>query len=221
LTEGKTVGTSAAGVIRLNQEESLCITAPVVSGIGETEILKRITIAIVNQPPDMVLAEVLVLSKQITITDCEVFNNKVLVNGTLKKLLHPVFSPFPVPGVTSSDCELTVGSSPFTAILRCNISACIPVPGACPGDQCVVEEACITAEQDFLIDENNDQIPDRFEEKLCIRIRVKTIRNQQVTISPETPSICPEVSTLAPCPAPPCPPQIGLPITTIVQRQGM
>ena len=70
---------SAAGASPAQVAEPICITAPVVSGSGETEILQRVLIDTEADFPELV--EVLVLPQRVTITDCEVFTNRVMVNG--------------------------------------------------------------------------------------------------------------------------------------------
>jgi hypothetical protein len=201
-------------------EEPICIGAPVVSGIGETEVLERIVIDL-NQfltaaedagllPVDFVgsVVEAVVLSKRVTIQDCEVFTNKVIVNGTLHKDILFKVAPDVQPTnaadvfVTATDCTITFAET-VDVVLDCPFGAVIPVPGACPGDQCEVVLACVEAEKDLLIDTDGDGAADQFEEKVAILIRVKTVRQQLVTIQPVA-NICPEFPTFPPCPTSPC-----------------
>jgi hypothetical protein len=201
-------------------EEPICIGAPVVSGIGETEVLERIVIdlgqlttAAINAgllPANIGPAvEAVILTKKVIITDCEAFTNKVIVNGVLHKdILFKFQAATPtVDGpifVTPSDCTITLADT-LDVVLDCPFGACIPVPGACPGDKCEVILACVDAEKDLLIDTTGTGDPDLFEEKVCILIRVKTIRQQLVTIQPVTPNLCPEFPPFPNCP-PGCPP---------------
>lgn len=215
------------------QVEPVCITAPIVSGFGETEVLERIVLDLDELALAAITAlllptaigpvvEVVALSKRVTITDCEVFTNKVLINGLLHKDLLFKFAAITLIAsllgivVTANDCTVTIADT-LDLILDCPFGACITVPGACPGDQCFIETACIDAERETLIDNDADGAADLFEEKVCIRIAVKTIRNQQVTITPTEPNICP-----GPAPTPVCPtvclPQQGLPTSVTVVR---
>lgn len=174
-------------------EEPICIGAPVVSAIGETEVLERIVInlddfitgaigaGILDDGFTGDVLEAVVLSKRVTITDCEVFTNRVIVNGCLHKdilfkvapttVVAPPTTIFP----TGADCTITFAET-VDVVIDCPIAAVISVPGACPGDQCEVVLACVEAERDLLIDTDGDGAADLFEEKVVILIRVRTIR---------------------------------------------
>jgi hypothetical protein len=214
----------------------ICIGAPVVSGLGEDEILERVVVDLTALtaaaitagilPPGITfrVAEAVVLSKRVSIDECEVFTNKVLVNGTLHKDILFKFVPTTAPilttgVVTTGDCSAVLART-VDVVLDCPFGACIPVMGACPGDTCVIENACIDAEKDLLIDTNFDTIPELFEEKVCILIQAKTLRQTNITITPTLPNICPPTPTTPACPSPPCPPTVGLPTTTFVSRRG-
>lgn len=221
-------------MIRASQVEPICISAPTVSGVGETEVLERIVIDLaalaaagaaagILSSATLEAVEVVALSKRISITECEVFTNKVLLNGVLHKdLLFKFATVTQVTEadvlLTSNDCTLTLAET-LDLVVDCPFGACIPVPGACPGDTCLVENACVEAEKELLIDLDTDGMADQFEEKVCILLQVKTIRNRQITITPNTDNICPGFTPLPVCPTPPCPPQIGLPSSVFVQRR--
>lgn len=206
----------------VQQVQPICVNAPVVSGIGDTEILQRLTLdlgglltAVAGLLPFVggFVADAVLLSKRVEITECDVFTNKVLVNGVLHKdvlLKIAPITPLPLPGVLTSpsDCSVTV-AVPVDLVIDCPFGACITVPGACPGDTCQIERACVDAEKDLLINTNGDAFPEVLEEKVCIHLTVKTIRNQQVTILPAEPNICPQ----PPVPSANCPtvcPDTGL-----------
>jgi hypothetical protein len=213
--------------------EPVCIGAPVVSGIGEEEILERVVLnlgvlataalaaGILPAGTTGSFTEVVVLSKRVTIQECEVFTNKVLVNGTLHKDLlfkfTPTTAPFTTGLITTGDCTALLNFT-IDVTLDCPFGACIMIPGACPGDTCVIENACVDAEKELLIDINGDNIPEFFEEKVCILIRAKTVRQTLITITPTLPNICPTFPSSTPCPTPVCPPQIGLPSSVFVSR---
>ncbi len=198
----------------------ICLSAPVVAGAGETEVFEVISLsipallaAIAPLLPTGIaapmLSEVVALTKRVTITDCEVFNGKVLVNGILHKdLLLKILPTTPSTAlagavVGSTMCVLSAGT-PVDLAVDCPFGACITVPGACPGDRCQVELACVDAEKELLIDTTGTGVASIFEEKVCIRIQVKAIRNQQVTITPTLPNICPVFVPTSTCPPSPC-----------------
>lgn len=213
----------------------VCVSAPVVSGAGETEVLERIRLSVPALltaiapflPATLVapvLKEVVVLSQRVTITDCEVFNGKVLVNGLLhKNLLLKVFPTTTSPALTGAvigggDCTVAVGT-PVDLAVDCSFGACIPVPGACPGDHCQIERACIDAEKELLIDTTGTGMPNLFEEKVCILLQVKTIRNTQVTITPNAVNICPTFPPPSVCPPTGCIDGL-LPSSKFISRPG-
>ncbi len=219
--------------------EPICIAAPAVSGLGETEILERIVIDLstfAESAADAGLltacdpttetcevVDVVVLSKRVEITECEVFTNKVLVNGILHKDLLFKFAITTDTTLTDSlltnnDCTLTLTET-VDLVIDCPFGACIPVPGACPGDTCLIENACVEAEKELLIDTNGDGIADQFEAKVCILLQAKTIRNQQVMISPTEPNMCPQFTPVPTCPPNPCPSQVGLPSSVFITRR--
>jgi len=216
------------------QVEPICITAPTVSGLGETEVLERIVLDLAELAEagnaagilslaTLVALEVVALSKRISITECEVFTNKVLINGVLHKDLLFKFAAETQPlatdiSLTPGDCSFILAET-LDLVIDCPFGACISVPGACPGDTCLVENACVEAEKELLVDINGDGIPDQFEEKVCILLQVKTIRNQQVTITPATVNICPSFTPLPACPPGPCPSQTSLPSSVFINRQ--
>ncbi|MCG0239752.1 MAG: hypothetical protein L6E13_11370 [Firmicutes bacterium] len=213
------------------QEEPVCILAPTVSGLGETEVLERIVIDLAELVLAAVTAgllpagttsvvEAVTLVKRVTVTECEVFTNKVLLNGILHKdLLLKVGAETPLDLsdtlLTANDCTVQPVAT-LDLVIDCPFGACITVPGACPGDRCEVELACVDAERDLLIDTNGDGVADQLEEKVCILLRVKTIRNQQITVQPVT-NICPEFTPQPTCP-PPSPCLQFLPSSTFVSR---
>lgn len=214
-------------------EEPVCIGAPVCTGIGETEVLERIVLDLEEFTAAAIAAgllpvgftgsvvEAVALSKRVVITECEVFTNKVLVNGLLHKDLLFKFAPDTQPDfgpvlLTNTDCTLTLAET-VDLVVDCPFGACITVPGACPGDKCEVILACVDAEKELLIDTDADGFADQFEEKVCILIRVKTNRHQMITVQPVT-SICPHFTSNSACPPSPCPDQVGLPSTTFVVR---
>jgi hypothetical protein len=216
-------------------EEPICIGAPVVSAIGETEVLERIVIDLADFITGAIgagilpvgftgdILEAVVLTKRVTITDCEVFQNKVIVNGCLHKdILFKIAPAGATPPPTTifpngADCTITFAET-VDVVIDCPIAAVISVPGACPGDQCEVVLACVEAERDLLIDTDGDGTAELFEEKVAILIRVKTIRQQLVTIQPVA-NICPTFPTTTPCPTSPCGTTTGtLPTTTLVFR---
>jgi hypothetical protein len=215
----------------VQQVTPVCIKAPVVAGAGETEVLERITLDVPTLltivapllPAGLLnptLAEVVVLTKKVTITDCEVFNGKILVNGLLHKdlllkILPTTNQNLSTAVVGGTDCVLRAGV-PVDLAIDCPFGACITVPGACPGDQCQVELACVDAEKELLIDTNGDGLPELFEEKVCIRIQVKAIRSTQLTITPNETNICPQFPPVSTCPPSPC--LQFLPASTTVQR---
>lgn len=201
--------------VHISQEAPICITAPVVTGSGDAEVLQRLTLdlpallaaaaAAGLLPFAGFVADAVVLTKRVEITSCEVFTNKVLINGVLHKdVLLKVAPVTPVavpPGTISpADCALAV-AMPLDLIIDCPFGACITVPGACPGDTCQIERACVDAERETLISTPTSPFPTTLEEKVCIRLAVKAIRNRQVTILPVEPNICPGA-----VPEPVCPP---------------
>jgi hypothetical protein len=220
-------------LVRPSQTEPICIAAPSVSGIGETEVLERIVIDLIAlaaggaaagilTSPALIPIEVVVLSKRVTITECEVFTNKILVNGVLHKDLLFKFASLTEVSETAllsgGDCELTLAET-LDLVVDCPFGACIPVPGACPGDTCLIENACIEAERELLIDTTGDTIADQFEEKVCILIQAKSIRNRQVTITPNAENICPGFTPIPDCPENSCMSNVGLPSSTFVTRR--
>lgn len=196
------------------QVEPICIKAPVVSGFGEGEVLQRLlldlpsllaAVAGLLPFPAAYVADAVVLTKRVEITQCEVFPNKVLINGILHKdvlLKIAPITPVNLTGVqvAPGDCSIAV-ATPLDLVIDCPFGACITVPGACPGDRCEIERATADAEKEVLINTNADPFPEQLEEKVCIHLAVKTIRDRQVTILPVEPNICPE-----PTPPPTCPP---------------
>lgn len=221
-------------LVRPSQAEPICIAAPSVSGIGETEVLERIVIDLVALAAAGAAAgilttatlepiEVVVLSKRVTITECEVFTNKILVNGVLHKDLLFKFASLTTVSETAllsgGDCTLTLAET-LDLVVDCPFGACIPVPGACPGDTCLIENACIEAERELLIDTDGDTIADQFEEKVCILIQAKSIRNRQVTITPNEDNICPGFTPIPDCPTnSACLSNTGLPSSVFITRR--
>lgn len=202
-------------------DQPVCISAPVVAGAGETEVFQMITLSVPallaaiapllppTFPVPPTLSEVVVLTKRVTITECEVFTNKVLVNGLLHKdLLLKILPTTPSTALAAAvvggtSCTLNAGST-VDLTIDCPFGACITVPGACPGDRCSVDLACVDAEKELLIDTTGTGVPSIFEEKVCIRIRVKAIRTSQITVAAITPNICPTFPPLPTCPEGPC-----------------
>lgn len=214
--------------------EPICITAPAVAGIGETEVLERIVLDLDALTLAAIAAgllptgigpviEVVVLSKRVTISECEVFTNKALINGVLHKDLLFKFAAVTLVAdllgitLTANDCTLAIADT-LDLVLDCPFGACVTVPGACPGDTCLVERACVDAEKELLIDTDGDGLADQFEEKVCILLQVKAIRNQQITITPTEPNICPTFTPIPVCPPNPCPNPTGLSSSTFIRR---
>lgn len=207
---------SRVGDLMIKQVEPICIRAPVVSGLGEAEVLQRLVLdldALISAASatgllpltTVYVADAVLLTKRVEITQCDVFRNKVLVNGLLHKdillKVAPV-TPVSLTGVevTNTDCDITV-AFPLDLIIECPFSACVAVPGACPGDTCEIEKACVDAEKEVLVNTDPDPYPEQLEEKVCIQLVVKTIRDRQVTIVPAEVNICPGTE-----PKPECPP---------------
>jgi len=212
--------------IRLSQVEPICIGAPVVSGTGSDEVLERVVIDIpallagasTLLPIGLVtVVEVVVLSKRIIPQRTTVMNNKAIVDAILHKdLLFKIAAPLATPAgiVTVGDCAATIAVT-LDVVLDCPFSTCVPVPGACPGDFAQVN-FCIEAEQENLIAPTIGAPPTLFEEKVCIRADVITLRTTTVTITPTVPSICPTSPLTTPCPTPTCQSQVGLPTSVLV-----
>jgi len=214
-----------------HHHDPISIAAPIVSGQGESEVLERIVLDLAElaaagaaagllTSATLVALEVVALSKRISITECEVFTNKVLINGVLHKDLLFKFAAITQPlatdlSLTGSDCTFILAET-LDLVIDCPFGACVPVPGACPGDTCLVQNACVEAEKELLIDTDGDALPDQFEEKVCILLQVQTIRNQAVSITPATIIPGPPTPT---CPPSPCPSQVGLPSSVFITRQ--
>lgn len=201
--------------------DPVCLSAAVVAGAGESEVLQRIVLDLGELGAAAISAgvlpgdflgnalEVVVLSERLEITDCEVFPEKVLVNGMLHKNLLFKLAPVDQPDFTRATLgggcpanSLTVAQL-LDISIDCPVDACVSVPGACPGDQCVVDLACVDASQERLIDLDGDGLPEQFEEKVCMRIRVSTIGNRQVSVTPSA-NRCPQFLPPSKCPATPC-----------------
>lgn len=212
--------------------EPVCLNAPVISGIGETEVLQRIVLDLAEFTTAAEAAgllptgfqggaiEVVVLAKKVTVTECEVFTNKVLVNGILHKNLLFKFAPDNQPDfsntlLTNDDCTLLFAET-VDLVVDCPFGACIPVPGACPGDRCEIDLACVNAEKELLIDTDGDGAADQFEEKVCILVRVRTVRDRHLTVQPTT-DVCPDFTPIPKCPPDPC--QGSLPGSARITRQ--
>lgn len=201
------------------QPEPVCLHAPVISGIGETEVFERIVLDLDDLKAAAETArllptgfkgsvvEVVVLAKKVQITECEVFTNKVLINGNLHKNLLFKFTPDNQPDLsdallTANDCILSLAET-VDLVVDCPFGACITVPGACPGDRCEVDLACVDAEKELLIDTDSDGVADQFEEKVCILVRVRTVRDQNLTVQPHG-DVCPRFTPVPTCPPDPC-----------------
>jgi len=216
------------GVVTPAQQPApVCISAPVVSGTGSEEVLERVVISI----PNLITAagallpvgattvvEVVVLSKRVIPQRVTVMSNKVLIDAILHKdLLFKVLAPGVDTSavVTSGDCTATLAAT-LDVVLDCPFGICVPVPGACPGDIAQVR-FCIEAEQENLIAPTLGATPTLFEEKVCIRADVVTLRPTNITITPTEPSVCPDpTQPTTPCPTPICPTTVGLPTSVLV-----
>lgn len=179
------------------EAQPICVHLPTIVGIGETEVLERLVLsvpalnaAVAPLLPTVgsrtILSEVVPLSQGITVTDREVFNGKILLNGTLHKDLLLKYRPImftPPPGlvVGASTCMVCPAALVDLSV-DCPFGACITVPGACPGDECFIELACVDAIKDLLIDVTGTGTPDFFEERVCIKLQVKAIRSRAVTL---------------------------------------
>lgn len=185
-----------SGERRPPKEDGTLVPAATVSGVGETEVLERILIDLgalaqgghaagILSRADLTAIEVVALSKPVTITECEVFANKVLVSGVLHEdLLFKFKAATSVSEalLTANDCALTL-TEPLNLAVDCRFTAWIRVPGACPGDTCLIEKASVEAEKERLIDTDRDSVADQFEETVCISIKAKTVRTRQISLS--------------------------------------
>lgn len=185
-----------------SSQKNLCIKAATVNGTGQAEVLLRITITtaglLANLPvplpvpiPGLRAVGVVVLDKQVTFTQCDVFTDKALVNGTLTKDLLVKFgtgTPLPAGVVQPADCT----AEPEILVpvrVTCPFAASVTVPGALPGQSCEIEFS-VDAEQDLLVDTTGDGIPDLVEEKVSIHLTVTALGEARIAVPP------------VPCPVP-------------------
>lgn len=174
--------------------EPVCVQVNRVTGIGEDECFITCTIDLQTSDP---VFDVVPLTKEVRIDQCEVFCDKVLINGTLHKELL-----LKEEDDTGGDCA-TVACSPFNPQrIRCGdvkhltldipFGCCIRVPGARPGDTCQIERAEVDAEKDELVLDMSGFV-DSIIEKTCIHVVVRCIRQEQMTLSGEHRNVCPQL----------------------------
>lgn len=223
------LGMSENGVVTpAQQPEPICIAAPVVSGTGSDEVLERVVIdlpallaevsaASVLLSGATTVVEVVVLSKRVIPQRVTVMTNKVLIDAILHKdLLFKVLADVnAASSIITGDCTATVAET-FDLVLDCPVGICVPVPGACPGDIAQVR-FCIEAEQENLIAPTLGATPTQFEEKVCVRADVVTLRPTNITVTPTEPSVCPTLpDPTNTCPTPACPTSVGLPTSVVI-----
>lgn len=124
--------------------------------------------------------------KKVEITDCEVIRGKVIIIGQVVKNI-------PFKTRSSDDCSSgqSKGVGRPVRVICGDIRHCtafipfklfIEIPGACPGDDCEILEACVLGEIDKLIDDDCDGLFDRLVETIDIHVTVRVTRKKLVKV---------------------------------------
>lgn len=168
----------------------MCVSVPQVIGIGECETLVVTTIHF----PEPVF-RIHDIIKKVTIDNCTVVTNKVILDGTLEKNIS-------FKTMKKDHCD-DHGKRQVCGDLRhCTafipFECCIQVCGARPGDRCQIEFAGVEGEVDEPIHHDCDGNFKKLLEKTCIRVIVKVLRDTQITITPNFPSVCPTLEGACP-----------------------
>ena len=163
----------------------ICVKIPVVIGQNSCEVM------VVTEIPTPSLYEIKDINETVSVTNCLVQTNLVIINV----VLHKDINYKQVTDTISYDTNLTAFTGPVVASTTDLPFHCfMDIPGALPGDDCQVESASVIGEKDELINPNSSNSPTTFDslmEKAVIQVVVKVTRTQQVTVSSLTPSVCP------------------------------
>lgn len=150
---------------------------PLLVGEGEGQVLEDIEIKF----PEKVV-EIEEPEKKVEIERCVVIPGKVIVTGRVIKNI-----------TFKTRCQETVlpGDRRPTRVICGDVRHCtafipfklfIEIPGAAPGDECTVVEACIPGEVDTLVDDTGDGFFDRLVETIDIRVVVRVVRDAVVKV---------------------------------------
>lgn len=146
-------------------------------GEGEGQVLEDIEIKF----PEKVI-EIQEPEKKVEIERCVVIPGKVIVIGRVIKNIK-----------FKTRCEETLlpGDGRRTRVVCGDVRHCtafipfklfIEIPGAAPGDECIVVEACVPGEIDTLVDDTGDGLFDRLVETIDIRVVVRVVRDTVVKV---------------------------------------
>ena len=154
-------------------QKCVLIKVPVVVGIGHSQVL--IVTKIPLQPPAFEIKDI---DKEVIIDSCNVVNNKVIINATLRKNIN--FKTFEHKDIFDGN-ERVCGDVRHCTV-RIPFAAFIEVPGAQEGQDCQIESAEVEGEVDELIDETKDCTFETLLEKTIVKIVAKVTFTDQIWV---------------------------------------
>jgi hypothetical protein len=172
----------------------------VITGTGETEILQMASDTVTG----LALADVIIFSQTARLIGCKASTNQVLVDGELR-LIGVAFAETATFGAVAPGCTGGFTNDAGLFSFRCLFGACVPVPGACPGDTCRVELCVEGTTHTITVTGTADEPTSELTIRACVRIRATTFRQTLVTVAPET-NLCPEFPVPPTCPTSPTSP---------------
>jgi len=124
--------------------------------------------------------EVKEIRKTVIIDNCMVVFDKVIVDGRLRKdiMFKQANSGFPLPGnvAACSGIIATISGPILDVDVDIAFNALIPVPGARPGDKCVILQAFVEGEKEEAANIRNDGSFETLVDKsivfLCVKANV-------------------------------------------------
>jgi len=179
-------------VTEIAHHQPITIVSPTEVAIGESQVL-----VVSEIPLNPAARRIIEVIKNVEITQCKVINNKVIINGILEKIicflnmgaLSPISSKKPSCGgeqdqhmtnrVAHGDCKATLAQLPFALF--------VDVPGAQPGDECLIEVAEVVGEKEEPMQVQSDGSFRVLLEKTVVRVVAKVVRTKQIPIRPEWP----------------------------------
>jgi len=125
--------------------------------------------------------EIKQIAKTVIVDNCLVVFDKVIIDGRLRKdiMFKQATAGFPIPG-TVQGCTGVTGmvSGPLLDLdLEISFNALVPVPGAQPGDKCVVLQAFVEGEKEEPANIRPDGTFTALVDKSIIFLCVKVVRD--------------------------------------------
>jgi len=161
------------------------IVTPVEVGIGEAQVL------VVSEIPLTPAARRIIdIFKEVQITQCKVIDDKVIINGILEKTIlflnmgptAPIFGRGKNSDEESHMANRVAAGEVKAVFAELPFALFIDVPGAQPGDECIIEVAEVVGEKDDQLKVQEDGSFKVLLEKAVVRVIAKVTRREQIPI---------------------------------------